>query len=256
MSRTLWIYGDSFAVDWKVDWGWQRQVAALMDVGRVVNQACSGSSNEWSSMQFRDDDQQPGDIVVYFTTANSRQWFFRDRPHLSNLTSISDTPEAKELERTEPEKYRAVMDYWLHLQRDDIDLLRMQHMIDSIRVKQIERELHLQLIPSFSADIEWTDLTPVKGDMTTDVCDREFANEQEMLLWYNQSIDTRANHMTLANHTVFARKLVQSLSERTQLDLTQGFDQGFLTHKDKLTHPGLLKELIRLAEQPGNTIPK
>ena len=148
------------------------------------------------------------------------------------------------------------MDYWLHLQRDDIDLLRMQHMIDSIRVKQIERELHLQLIPSFSADIEWTDLTPVKGDMTTDVCDREFANEQEMLLWYNQSIDTRANHMTLANHTVFARKLVQSLSERTQLDLTQGFDQGFLTHKDKLTHPGLLKELIRLAEQPGNTIPK
>ncbi len=256
MDRTLWIYGDSFAVDWKVDWGWQRQVAALMDVTRVVNQACSGSANEWSAMQFRDDDQKPGDIVVFFTTSNSRQWFFKDRPHLSNLTSITDTPEAQQLQETEPDKYHSVMDYWMYLQRDDVDELRMQHMIDSIRVKQIERELHLQLIPSFPADIEWTDLTPVKGDMTTDVCDREFTDKQEMLLWYNQSIDTRANHMTLSNHTVFARKLVQSLSERTPLDLTQGFDQGFLTHKDKLTHPGLLKELIRLAEQPGNTIPK
>ena len=149
MSRTLWIYGDSFAVDWKVDWGWQRQVAVMLDVDRVVNQACAGSSNEWSAMQLRDDRQKPGDIVIFFTTENTRQWFFKDRPHLSNLASIVDTQDAKELERAEPEKYRAIMDYWLHLQRDDIDQLRMEHMIDSIRVQTIEGELRLIVIPSF-----------------------------------------------------------------------------------------------------------
>ena len=75
-GRTLWIYGHSFAVDWKVDWGWQRQVAVMLDVDRVVNQACAGSSNEWSAMQLRDDRQKPGDIVIFFTTENTRQWFF------------------------------------------------------------------------------------------------------------------------------------------------------------------------------------
>ena len=152
-GRTLWIYGDSFAVDWKVDWGWQRQVAVMLDVDRVVNQACAGASNEWSAMQLRDDRQKPGDIVIFFTTENTRQWFFEDRPHLSNLASITDTQDAKELERAEPDKYRAIMDYWLHLQRDDIDQLRMEQMIDSIRVQTIEGELRLLLIPSFMSNI-------------------------------------------------------------------------------------------------------
>ena len=142
MTRTLWIYGDSFAVDWKVDWCWQRQLAGSLKIDRVVNQACAGSSNEWSSMQFRDDKQEPGDIVIFFNTEHSRQWFFKDRPHLSNLASITDTQDAKALEKAEPEKYKAIMDYWLYLQRDDIDQLRMEQMIDSIRVKQIENELH------------------------------------------------------------------------------------------------------------------
>ena len=256
MSRTLWIYGDSFAVDWNVDWGWQRQAAALLDVDRVVNQACAGASNEWSAMQLRNDRQKPDDIVIFFTTENTRQWFFEDRPHLSNLASITDTQDAKQLEQAEPDKYRAIMDYWLHLQRDDIDELRQQHMIDSIRVQTIEGQLRLLLIPSFMSNITWTDLTPVHGNMTFSVCDGEFTNEHEMHLWYNQSIDTRANHMTLANHTVFARKLVVSLDEGKPLDLESGFDREFLTHRDKLTHPGVCAELVEIARSPGNTIPK
>ena len=42
MSKTLWIYGDSFGVDWKVDWGWHRQLAGQLNVDKVVNQCCSG----------------------------------------------------------------------------------------------------------------------------------------------------------------------------------------------------------------------
>ena len=255
-GRTLWIYGDSFAVDWKVDWGWQRQAAVMLDVDRVVNQACAGSSNEWSAMQLRNDEQKPGDIVVFFTTESTRQWFFEDRPYLSNLASITDTRDAKELEQSEPEKYRAIMDYWLHLQRDDIDQLRMEHMIDSIRVQTIEGELRLIVIPSFISNMSFTDLIPVQGNMTFSVCDGEFANQNEMRLWYNQSIDTRANHMTQANHAVFARKLVVSLDEGVPLDLESGFDRGMLTHRDKLTHPGLCPQLIEMARAPGNTIPK
>jgi hypothetical protein len=62
--------------------------------------------------------------------------------------------------------------------------------------------------------------------------------------------------MTQANHSVFARKLVVSLDEGKPLDLESGFDRGMLTHRDKLTHPGLCPQLIEMAKQPGNTIPK
>ena len=65
-----------------------------------------------------------------------------DHTLVTLLVSL-DTQDAKELERAEPDKYRAIMDYWLHLQRDDIDQLRMEHMIDSIRVQTIEGELRL-----------------------------------------------------------------------------------------------------------------
>jgi hypothetical protein len=132
----------------------------------------------------------------------------------------------------------------------------MEQMIDSIRVQTIEGELRLLLIPSFMSSITWTDLTPVHGNMTFSVCDGEFTNENEMQLWYNQSIDTRANHMTQANHSVFARKLVVSLDEGKPLDLESGFDREFLTHRDKLSHPGLCAELVEMAKQPGNTIPE
>ena len=56
-----------------------------------------------------------------------------------------------------------------------------------------------------------------------------------MRLWYNQSIDTRANHMTQANHSVFARKLVVSLDEGKPLDLESGFDREY-AHTQRQTN--------------------
>ena len=256
MSQTLWIYGDSFAVDWKEDWCWTRLLSTRLDVDRVVNQACAGSSNEWSAKQFRDDSHQPGDIVVFFVTEMSRQWFFEDRPYLSNLMSLLDIQDAKDLEKKDPDKFRAVQDYWLHLQRDDIEELRLEHMIDSIRVKQIEREIHLQIIPSFNINMTWTDLTVTHGSMTWNVCDQEFQSDAEMVKWYAQSIDTRANHMTRNNHLVFVDKLEQSLKTQVPLDLENGFETHMLTHRNKVTHPGLCKELVDMARAPGNTIPQ
>ena len=253
---TLWIYGDSFGVDWKIDWVWQRSLAERLGVDRAVNQSCSGSANEWSAMTFRDDPHEKGDVVIFFLTNTARQWFWEDRPYLSNLTNITQTKDAIQLQRNEKDKYDAAMSYWLHLQRDDIDQLRMEHLIDSIRVKMIERELLLQVIPSFDLKIDWTDLAPCKGSMTACVGDAEFVNKTEMDKWYQQSIDTRANHMVKDNHLVFAQKLFDRFTTNSPLDLTTGFETGFLKHTDKLTHSGLCAEIVELAKQPGNTLPK
>jgi hypothetical protein len=92
--------------------------------------------------------------------------------------------------------------------------------------------------------------------MTETVCDGEFKNYQDMPKWYSQSIDTRANHMTLANHGVLAQKIYNSLGSGEAIDLEQGFERGFLELKDKLTHPGLCAQLVSMAMEPGNTIDK
>ncbi len=254
--KTLWIYGDSFAVDWKQDWGWQRQLANNLTVDRVVNQASAGCSNEWTMLKFLEDDHQPKDIVIMFLTEPSRRLFWPEHPHYSNISSIMNTTDADELRKKEPEKVQAALDYWTHLHNYQLDELYTHMMTDMIRVKSIEREVVIRVLPCFIFNIKWTDLVPCYGTMTETVCDGEFKNYQDMPKWYSQSIDTRANHMTLANHGVLAQKIYNSLSSGEAIDLEQGFERGFLELKDKLTHPGLCAQLVSMAMEPGNTIDK
>lgn len=255
----LWIYGDSFAVDWKVDWGWMRQLAPRLKVDNCHVQSCAGTNNEWILKTFADDKHQAGDVVIIFLTEPSRHWFFKDRPHLSNLASIIDTKDAADVKREDGDKFEAIMQYYAHLHRDDLVDFRLQMMTDFIRVKSIEREIKLQVIPAFPMNIDWTDLYPVKGNMTFSICDREFTGGwEDIQSWYSQSIDTRANHMTFENHCVFADILYERFTKGGGvLDLEDPrFQTGFLKLSDKLTHPGLCDELVRMAMEPGNTIPK
>ena len=253
---SLYIYGDSFAVDWEEPWVWQRQIAPRLGIDKVVVQGCAGCANEWTLKLFQQDQHKPKDIVIFFITDPSRQWWFEDRPSLCNLSSIMDTKEAQQVKDNDRDKFEAIVNYYAHLQNDKIDRLRLEMMIDFIKVKAIEREVILQVIPCFDMQIDWTDLNPCKGNMTTHVCDREFANMDDLPTWYEQSIDTRANHMTIENHTRFANKLLHRFVKGGAIDLTQGFETGFLKLSDKLTHPGLCPKLVEMAMEPGNTIPK
>ena len=255
-TTTMWIYGDSFAVDWKLDWSWQRQLAGNLTVDRVVNQASSGCSNEWTMLKFLEDDHQPGDVVLMFLTEPSRRLFWPEHPYYSNISSIMNTTDADELRKKEPDKVQAALDYWTHLHNYQLDELYTHMMTDMIRVKSIEREVTIRVLPCFIFNIQWTDLVPCYGTMTETVCDGEFARVEDMPKWYGQSIDTRANHMTLANHSVLAEKIYNSLRSGDPIDLEQGFERGFLELKDKLTHPGLCPQLVSMAMEPGNTIPR
>jgi hypothetical protein len=255
----LWIYGDSYAVDWREPWVWQRQFAKRMGVERVYNQACSGTNNEWILKTFADDgaQQKPGDIALIFLTDTTRRWWIEDRPELSNLASIINTKDANEFKNQDPKVFDAIIDYYTYLHRPDLTDFRLAMMTDFIRVKSIERELRLQVIPCFNMNIDWTDLYPVHGNMTFSICDKEFVSFDEIDEWYNTSIDTRANHMTLENHTVLADKLYERFTNPDGLLNLEDSEwaTGFLRRSDKLTHPGLCPQLVQMAMEPGNSIP-
>ena len=258
---TLYMYGDSFGADWRTDWQWHRQLVSRLNmngvnIDRVVNQCVSGCSNDYSFDLFTKDRQQPGDVVIFLLTDISRQTYWWDKPHVGNLKSITDTETAKELKAKDPDKYNAALDYWVHLDDYHVNFRRLEQLVYSLRVMQIEREIKFQMIPCFPVEINWTDQVEVIGNLTDTVCDREFVSEKDMLEWYNTSIDTRANHMIIDNHTVLANKVYSALMSNNKIDLTKDFTTGFLTNIQKLTHPGLLPELVEKAKGPGNSLPK
>tara|TARA_B100001057_G_scaffold490743_1_gene579631 strand:- start:2505 stop:3299 length:795 start_codon:yes stop_codon:yes gene_type:complete len=258
---TLFIYGDSFGADWNANWQWHRQLVAMLNtngkgITRVVNQSVSGCSNDYSFDLFSRDRQKPGDVVLFLLTEPSRQTFWMEKPHVGNLRSITDTDTAVELKKLDEQKYRAALDYWTYLDDFHINYLRLQQLIYSLRVLQIERELMFQMIPCFDMDLDWTDQVEVIGSLTQTVCDGEFVSEKDMLEWYSTSIDTRANHMVANNHTVLANKVFDALMFKKTIDLTQDFEKAFLTNIQKLNHDGLLPELVEKAKGPGNTLPK
>ena len=45
--RTLYIFGDSFTVDYETDWTWTRQLASKLRVDAMLNDSIIGCSNEW-----------------------------------------------------------------------------------------------------------------------------------------------------------------------------------------------------------------
>ena len=128
----LWIYGDSYAVDWREPWVWQRQFAKRMGVERVYNQACSGTNNEWILKTFADDEarQRPGDIALIFLTDTTRRWWIEDRPELSNLASIINTKDANEFKNQDPKVFDAIIDYYTYLDRPDLTDFRLAMMTD------------------------------------------------------------------------------------------------------------------------------
>lgn len=249
MSK-LWIYGDSYGYDWGVDWGWQRLLADGIGVEKGINVCAAGTSNDWIAHKFASDAQSHsrGDFVVVILTEPKRQWFYENKPWLSNLASISQTDMAQDARDEDPNKARAVMDYFAYIQRDQLDDIRTLTLFSYLMRESIEREINLQIIPGFEMATDWRDLWECTGTLTSNVCDREFKSRDDLLQWYNTSIDTRANHLTRNNHEILAAKLIARFVEGVALDLTEGFETDVIGIQDKTTHPGLLDELVDKAK--------
>ena len=47
-------------------------------------------------------------------------------------------------------------------------------------------------------------------------------------------IDKRRNHLSRNNHRILAEKIIDSLSNSTDLDLSVGFDKNFITRENCL----------------------
>lgn len=251
--KTLWVYGDSFAVDWGADWSWHRLVAQGLEVERAVNQTQAGCANTYSLSKFKADPHEPTDIVIFCVTESTRHWFVKEQPELANYRTINQSSISFAYRNAYPVQHEAIMSYYHHLQNTYLDDLARECQVSWLFDQGKQREIKMLVVPSFPlADLKYPKgETQFNGSLDT-VCMNEFETYQDQLEWYNQGVDSRANHLVRDNHEILAAKIIAAVREGIDVDLNEGFKSKFLRSKDKHTHPGLLDSLVKESLEADN----
>lgn len=242
----IWVFGDSYAEENHVDYQWYKQLGVLLDQPvTAIGQA--GLSNDFISNQLRlhleADQIQSQDWVIVLQTQFTRQWFFEDRPHLSNFAHHND-PTAIGMSRDEK---RATDNYLKYLFNPSS--LRFQTFSNSIANQGMCAWIagcDCLNLPAFDNGVlPYNPRTHVTGTLTEWISLLEFATAEDFQTHLKQpGGDTRVNHLSEANHTRLAQKLADSRTTGV-LDLTQGFDVKRQLTIDDFVSEKEFKEYLR-----------
>ena len=248
--RTLHIFGDSFSQPFKEDWVWPNQIGKKLKVNALSNNSHIGVSNDWIFSNIREailgKQKVPlikNDVVIFVLTSPHRYWFFKDKPQFSNYM-ISNWDEF-----VPKNKIDAIKGYTNHIQRDELDLIRMEFQVGWLKQMHNQIGFDLLIIPGFSLTVDFSGIPEVLGDLTGSVSNAEFVTPGEDTNWYRQGIDTRYNHLCKDNHDILADKCVSSLMTGRTLDLCVGFKRHFLRADERYTSKQVGPSLIPHAKE-------
>lgn len=230
MSNKLWVFGDSFSTQdlpptpsnptGKMEHvSWVAHTCKKLNITEATIHADYGVSNDWIFHQFTTtlNSMDEGDYVIIQPTQKHRQWFFED-PCISNYW-------IKDLERyVSKEENKAVEMYVTHLQNDRLDDLRyVQFCLALERLGQLAQHLRILVLPGFFG------VNGVTGTLVA-VSDAEFDKDTTAQKYYdaNNGKDPRLNHLSPENHEILGSKIVDFFTNGTTINLTTGFNSGFL----------------------------
>jgi len=223
----LWVFGDSFSVareninkgdieQWQL---WHERLANNLGFLEYQNFSNWGVSNDYILDQLLTHqlEYQDGDYIVIQLTSARRQWFFKEKPELSNYYVV-DIKEAI----TDAES-RAIDMYINHLHRPEIDELRYFMLVKTLeRLSQELNHCKILILPGFHA------IPGVEGTLMN-ICNGEFVSTETRLSWYETHfIDPRPNHFGQDNHSILADRITDFFQTGKTVDLASGFKHGFL----------------------------
>jgi hypothetical protein len=142
---TLWVLGGSFAVVHHSGDCYTHMVAAGLGL-EVAGYALGGSSipymciEQWSRIR---DLISNGDIVLVALTSPSRTYFLETHPTISAVSEINNNAAVRlfdqKLNDISKEEKAAIIDYYLHLHRDQLNLSWLQSWCYELNHVCIER---------------------------------------------------------------------------------------------------------------------
>ena len=241
---SVFVYGDSYAVNLHADWQWNKQIAKQLNTDCYVS-ADFGVANEWICMQEYEDlvkgKHKPGDRVYVVMTAGTRHWFLWDHPNVSNYENMRNIP----LDHfgITKDQVNAVEQYYKHIQSGFIDAWRYDATttwLNHYAKRLADMGVDMYILQGFAnaTDVQPVGKIEIKGNLFNTVCEGEFKSQKAMDEYYELPIpDQRINHMLKENHKVLADALLKNKSfDLAELDWTKG--------KLSVSTSGMLKDQL------------
>lgn len=217
----IWFFGDSYSTPpekdsnlWQFKINWMSQLASNLNTDAKYVSSC-GVANEWILHNFIENqiNFKENDYVIVQTTTSHRRWFFEDRPHLGNFYGSNIVKNISKEENNSIKKY---LEFLYHEKQDKIfykstiySLLYLAEKMPNVKIL---------ILPGAHG------CPGVIGDLTNDVCDKEFSSIDSRNKFYKKhNHDPRPNHISEKNHEILAAKITEYFNYHKPLDLTTGF---------------------------------
>lgn len=235
---------------------WWNILGKKLGVESVLNVSGSGTGLDWITWklvsQLKEKHINPGDLIFISVTHPDRKWAVEEAPWCSNLSCLENDTfkedivrQLKESDQLEDEvKLRVQMDvayqYWLHCRNPELETYTAFGFLYFI--KEVCRRnnlgcVFLQTVSNMGSfeniNINGFDTIGTVQDLAVNEFtgktwadrnrkrDEAFLNEKKY--WLGR--DQRIAHLTLDNHKILADKLFESIANKTELDLTTGFNE-------------------------------
>lgn len=229
---TIWSFGGSFSITLTgVDDTWQQQLTKKLDIP-INYMGLGGSSLDYTYKKFNSvrNEIEKNDILVLTLPDIDRRWFIKDKPEESNWNWVS-----REDRNHESMKYFLV--YLNNTEPYEIYFLNFLYNLHNFTKKL---NLHTILLPCFNDTLEILqkrkDQFPqffiangALDQINRDEFDQKFLDDYGYIK-YGEN-DLRINHMIKSNHTILADKLLQSIKEKTNINLKDTFVKSILNRQ-------------------------
>mgnify|MGYP007061963241 CR=1 FL=1 len=195
----------------------------------IVSDAVLGCSNDYIYQQIciRESSFKTGDYVLVQLTSLHREWFFKDKPYLSNTHNLLGNLDQLDSSITK-EQQTALQMYMQYLHSDHRLILHYNAILDSINFRTKlygEHGIRCLILPGFH------NVPGVQGNLS-EVSGLEFDCEKTALKYYDKTGDMRFNHFSEVNHKILANKVINFFKTGEIVDLTSGFEKGMYAKED------------------------
>jgi len=246
---SLVVLGDSFAeIRPNIDYVWQLQLSQKLKLD-LVNIAHNGASSEWLMLkisQYLEGNLTRSDRLVVIIPFWERICIWPDRPDLTNnyplesldkdwVKNTDKLPDfiKKKLDGLSLKEKTAFDYYFKHLKNDELTILKSSALLNWINNIGSNLDNPPIIIDSHCfvehSNCNLENCVVAKGSLFP-VCENEFASKDVFFEYTNTGPfnDFRAGHFSECNHTILAEKIYNTMINDCDLDITQGFYEGFV----------------------------